>query len=131
MTSKEPVEELRCAHKVKDFAKTVALSALAYARTVAVFASLVAWAERRWELLGLSLLLFLATSRGLNLVIGTPDADDLRALTGVLQLVHEEGSTRRALEAKLEALVERAEREKEGKHWELAEYILRVAGRQM
>ncbi len=66
-------------------AKEVALSAVAFLRMLVVVTSIVAWAEREWVGLVISLAVFVATTRLIGKLIDTPGKETIEALTAAVE----------------------------------------------
>jgi uncharacterized membrane protein len=70
--------------------KDIALALLSYFRMVVVIASLVAWSEREWTGLILSLVVFGITTLLVNKALDYPTDDTIQTLIGILGIMRGE-----------------------------------------
>ena len=77
-------------NKTEKFIKNIALTALSYFRMVLVVCSIVAWSEREWFGLALSLVCFWITTTFLNKVIDMPSDETIDNLARLVEIISEE-----------------------------------------
>lgn len=89
-------------NKVNKWTKNIALSAISYLRMVLVIGSLVAWSEREWLGLLLTVVGFGITTTFINKVIDYPSDETIQELSKNLEDFNEAADTIEELSGRLE-----------------------------
>ena len=75
---------------MKEALRSMALSALAYFRTVVTVTSLIAWVQKEWVGFFLSLAVFAVTTILLTNILAFPSKQELKDLTKAINLLREQ-----------------------------------------